>query len=198
MSPVLIVHSSKYGQTTKIANRIAEVLWREGVPSMLLTADEVPATIDITGYAGAIVGAPVHIQKHPKSVRKFVLSHRASLDHLPTAFYSVSMSAAGKDLSQQVAAQQLISEFLMDTRWRPTRTASFAGAIAYTKYGPLTKWVMRRIAKHEGASTDTSRDHEFTDWAAVDRFAADFALLVRPAGGPAPVRQHEHEPALAG
>ena len=29
---------------------------------------------------------------------------------------------------------------------------------------------MRLIAKREGAATDTSRDYEYTDWAALDRF----------------------------
>jgi menaquinone-dependent protoporphyrinogen IX oxidase len=28
---------------------------------------------------------------------------------------------------------------------------------------------MKRIAKAQGASTDTSRDHELTDWEALDR-----------------------------
>jgi menaquinone-dependent protoporphyrinogen oxidase len=34
---------------------------------------------------------------------------------------------------------------------------------------------MRRISRKEGGDTDTSRDYEYTDWAAVDRFAAEFA-----------------------
>ncbi|HUO53056.1 MAG TPA: flavodoxin domain-containing protein [Gemmatimonadaceae bacterium] len=199
MTPVLIVFATKYGQTAKIANRIAEVLWQDGVPSVLLTAGEVPATIDVTGYGGVIVGAPVLAGSHPKAARRFVASHRATLDHVPTAFFSVSMSAAGKELAQQVDAQRKITEFVEETRWRPTRTASFAGAIAYTKYGPLTKWFMKRIAKKEGASTDTSRDHEFTDWARVDRFAHEFGALVRAVHEPAPPLPAEpHEPAFIG
>ena len=34
---------------------------------------------------------------------------------------------------------------------------------------------MRFIAWREGAPTDTRRDYEFTDWAAVRQFALDFA-----------------------
>ncbi|HEY1905234.1 MAG TPA: hypothetical protein VGG91_04290 [Myxococcaceae bacterium] len=33
---------------------------------------------------------------------------------------------------------------------------------------------MRRIASREGGDTDTSRDYEYTDWAAVDRCAVEF------------------------
>jgi menaquinone-dependent protoporphyrinogen oxidase len=32
---------------------------------------------------------------------------------------------------------------------------------------------LRRIARKEGGPTDTSRDHELTDWAAVAALAAD-------------------------
>ena len=46
-----------------------------------------------------------------------------------------------------------------------------AGALAYTRYGFLTRFFMRRIAKKEGGPTDTSRDHELTDWGMVARFA---------------------------
>ena len=34
---------------------------------------------------------------------------------------------------------------------------------------------MKRIAATEGASTDTTRDHEYTDWGALDAMAARFA-----------------------
>ena len=33
---------------------------------------------------------------------------------------------------------------------------------------------MRRIAKKAGAETDTSRDYEYTDWVALDRFVEEF------------------------
>jgi len=45
---------------------------------------------------------------------------------------------------------------------------------------------MKKIAGAGGNPTDTSRDHVFTDWAAVDRFAADFAALAQPPVRPIP------------
>ena len=42
-------------------------------------------------------------------------------------------------------------------------------------------FVMRRIVSKEGGDTDTSRDYEYTDWAAVDAFAREFvAVAVAP------------------
>ena len=55
-----------------------------------------------------------------------------------------------------------------------------AGALPYTRYNFLVRFVMRRISKAEGGDTDTSRDYEYTDWAAVDRFAVEFVEDVTP------------------
>jgi menaquinone-dependent protoporphyrinogen oxidase len=185
MRPILIVHASKYGQTAKIADRMADVLHAEGIDGVVMHAEQVPVTIDLTAFSGVIVAAPVILQGHPKSARRFVLRHRVTLDSRPTAFVSVSGSAAGKELRHLLACEKMIEEFLKKTDWQPSCTASFAGAYAYTKYGPIVKWVMKRIAKAEGAPTDTSRDFEFTDWHAVDMFAIDFAATVRDQEAPA-------------
>jgi menaquinone-dependent protoporphyrinogen oxidase len=62
-----------------------------------------------------------------------------------------------------------------ETGWHPRRVELVAGALPYTRYNFLVRFVMRRISRKEGGDTDTSRDYEYTDWAAVDRFAAEFA-----------------------
>ena len=54
-----------------------------------------------------------------------------------------------------------------------------AGALLYTRYNFLVRFVMRQITKAEGGDTDTSRDYEYTDWDAVDRFAEAFARQLR-------------------
>ena len=67
--------------------------------------------------------------------------------------------------------------------------AVVAGALPYTRYSPLTRWMMRRIVAKAKGDTDTSRDYEYTDWEAVRRFAGEFALRVseqkRPGIAPA-------------
>lgn len=40
---------------------------------------------------------------------------------------------------------------------------------------------MKLIAKSEGTSTDTSHDHEYTDWAALDRFVGELLDAIEPA-----------------
>jgi menaquinone-dependent protoporphyrinogen oxidase len=44
--------------------------------------------------------------------------------------------------------------------------------------------MMRLIAGAAGGDTDTSRDYEYTDWEAVERFAMDFAARLHPVRAP--------------
>jgi menaquinone-dependent protoporphyrinogen oxidase len=50
--------------------------------------------------------------------------------------------------------------------------------MAYTRYNPVVRWVIKRISKRRGGPVDTSRDHEVTDWAQVRRFVDAVSSLV--------------------
>ena len=110
-------------------------------------------------------------------------------------FLSVSLSAAGAVDEGATAArresaaanvQKMIDRFVADTGFRPTIQHAVAGALLYRQYGVLVRLMMRFISTIVGASTDTSRDHEYTDWSAVDRFAAEIAArALRKKKGPA-------------
>ncbi len=65
--------------------------------------------------------------------------------------------------------------FFIETGWTPHQAHGVAGALFYTKYNPLVRMVLKRIAKKAGGATDTSRDYEYTDWAALERIVEDFA-----------------------
>jgi menaquinone-dependent protoporphyrinogen oxidase len=125
---------------------------------------------------GAILAASVHMQKHEAEMVRFVKRNRAELEAMPTLFLSVSLSEAGaEDMSKSAEdraaadAQGLIQAFLDETGWHPRHIRAVAGALLYSKYNFLVRFVMRRIASKTGAPTDTSRDYEFTDWEAQER-----------------------------
>ena len=70
---------------------------------------------------------------------------------------------------------------------RPAHVLPVAGALAYSQYNFIIRFVMKRIARKAGAPTDTSRDYEFTDWSTLDSFIKEAALsvdAVAPAGRP--------------
>jgi menaquinone-dependent protoporphyrinogen oxidase len=115
---------------------------------------------------------------------KFVKKHRDELARLVTAFLSVTLSEAGAEMSGAAPekrarfsadVQKIIDKFCKDTGWRPERVKPVAGALLYSKYNPLVRFVMKRIAQEAGGATDTSRDYEYTDWVGLDRFVDELA-----------------------
>ena len=87
---------------------------------------------------------------------------------VPSVFLSVSMAAA--NVLNRADARRWLKNwdeaFFAKTGWKPAHVEHVAGAQKFRKYDPITKWFMRRIAMEQGYETDTTRDHEYTDWAA--------------------------------
>lgn len=176
---ILIVYGTSYGQTAKIARRIAEIVMARGEIATLINADEVPRDLVLTAFDGVIVGGSVIAGKHQRAVRRFVLDHRNALDSMPCAFFSVSGSAGSSTERGRADAQRCLDRFLRDTGWRPGTTQTVAGAMTFTKYNPLLRWFMKRISKRNGVPCDTSRDYELTDWSQVQRFVDRFLTMLR-------------------
>jgi len=178
---ILIVYGSTYGQTAKVARFVADELTAAGEAVTLVNAAdlrrgvELPRGLARRDFDGVVVGASVLYNRHQRSVRRFVRAYRDVLNAVPSAFFSVSGSAANRDEAKVAEARRAVAELLRQTGWRPALTETVAGAMAYTKYNPFLRWTLKRMAAKEGAPTDTSRDHEFTDWEQVRRFARAFA-----------------------
>src|SRR6185503_13058560 len=153
----------------------------------LYDVNTMSASIDWPPYDWACVAASVHAGHHEPEMIAFVKHHRQALERLQAAFLSVTLSEAGaedvratKERRARSAAevQQMIDVFVQETGWRPARVLPVAGALAYSRYNFLIRFVMKRIARKAGAPTDTSRDYEFTDWLALDRFANEIAAEI--------------------
>jgi menaquinone-dependent protoporphyrinogen oxidase len=180
MSRILLLYASVEGQTQLIAERIAHVLREKGHRVDMLPADADPAQLDPAAYDGVIVGASIHYGHHPAYLLKLIPRLGKALTERPNAFFSVSLSAGGPR-PKLYAAQRYLDKFQRKSGWRPQLTASFAGALKYSLYGPIKRRVMIVFMTLGGGETDTSRDYEYTDWDAVVRFAGEFARLLKPA-----------------
>jgi menaquinone-dependent protoporphyrinogen oxidase len=175
-----VFFATSEGQTRRIATRIASVLHDLGLESRAIDmAGPDAAAIDWTHVRGALIGASIHAGKHPKAAERFVRSHAADLASVPSAFFSVSLAAASKNTVEVEAAEKLAKAFPPACGWTPVKIASVAGRLAYTEYGFFIRWVMKRIARKEGAPTDTSRDYELTNWEDVDKLAREMARNIR-------------------
>ncbi len=178
---ILVVYGTATGQTRKIVGFLAE-RWRSQAHIVeLCDADRLPRGLDPAGFDRVVVASCVRQGEYRRSVMRFVRRYRDALRAVPSVFLSVSMAAANR-LNRKDARRWLegwVAAFSERTGWKPPRVEHVAGAQMFTRYNPITKWFMRRIAMEQGYQADTTRDHEYTDWAALGEFAD---ALVSPAG----------------
>lgn len=177
---VPVFFATTEGQTRRIAERLAAAFHGHGIDSRAIdVADPDAALVDWTKVRGALVGASLHLDKHQKTVDRFVRAYASDLNAVPSAFFSVSLSAASKNEKEVDAAESLARAFPAARGWTPEMVVALAGRLAYREYGLLIRWVMKRIARKEGAPTDTSRDYELTDWMQVEQLARNMAQRIR-------------------
>ena len=172
MARVLVLYATVDGHTARVAERVAARLKQAGETVDLRAIAQAPASLEAAD--AVIVGGAIRYGHHPPALERWVRSHRAPLADKPNAFFSVCLSAGGPG-AKPLTAQGYLDAFRTRTGWAPRITASFAGALPYSRYGLFTRWMMRFIVGSAGGDTDMSRDYEYTDWQAVERFAAEFA-----------------------
>jgi menaquinone-dependent protoporphyrinogen oxidase len=122
--------------------------------------------------------------EHQDAIGAFAREHRDGLAARPSAFFQVCLSSASDDAERRAEATGYLDAFAEKTAWQPDTVASFAGALRFSEYGFLKRLMMKKIAAEATGDTDTSRDYEYTDWEAVDRFAVEFARFVEDGGAP--------------
>ncbi|MEQ5792474.1 hypothetical protein J4E06_15515 [Muricauda sp. NFXS6] len=169
---ILIVYGTSEGQTRKIARFMEEVLQGGDHKVVIADATEEPPSPD--GFEAVLIGASVHMQKYQSAVSNYVMRHLDILNKKHSAFFSVSMAIASNIEEEHEEIKKMTLDFLERTGWNPGEVQYFAGALKYTQYDYFKKLIMRMIAKKEGGSTDTSRDHEYTDWNNVKTFVLNF------------------------
>jgi menaquinone-dependent protoporphyrinogen oxidase len=171
MAKILIGYGTTEGQTARIAAHIAEVIRSHGIEAV---ARDLKQSKDagLDRHDAVIVGGSIHMGKHEDYVVDFVRKNRLKLEGLPSAFFSVSLAAHGDTAN----AEAYLAKFEQETGWQPAQVGLFGGALLYRQYGFLKRLMMKKIVsdKPGGLSTDTSRDHVYTDWDEVERFAEAF------------------------
>ena len=185
--PVAVLYGTFNSHTRLIAERVAADLAACGFPVEIQNVRGL-RSFNPESYAAAVLAAPVHMGKHDKAMVQFVKAHRGSLERLTAAFISVSMSEAGAERRGETPenharfvadVNMMLKRFFEETGWRPSVVLPVAGAILYSRYNFLVRFVMKQIARKEGGGTDTSRDYEYTDWDALDAFVKEFAQKIR-------------------
>ena len=176
---ILIAYASIEGQSEKIAQKIAQTVKRSGAEPLLVNTREHPEAPWPDDCDGLIAGGPLHREQHPQELARWLDAQRNNWKGLPTAFFSVSLSASSDRQSDRDDAQAVMQQFLDEIDMHPDMAVILAGALKYSRYGFFKKRIMRNIVeKSGGKDLDMSRDYEYTDWEQVREFAGQFAKRV--------------------
>jgi len=176
MARILVLYGTTDGHTAKVAARVAEALRTSGAAVDVVEAGTKEPEPD--QYGGVIVAASVHMRGYQRSVRQWVRRHAAAMRGKPSAFLSVSLGVLQTDPEVQREVNDIVSGFLRTTHWEPAMVQHVAGAVLYTKYNAIKRWIMKRIVRKAGGGTDTSRDYEYTNWDELRAFAERFERTV--------------------
>lgn len=176
MARMLVIYGTTEGHTEMIATAIGNALTTRGFDVDIIQAGTIdPRPAD---YDGVMVAASVHRGRYQAAVSKWLVEHVAELQSKPTAFVSASLGVLQQDPAVTAELEAIVHRFIDPLGWQPTIVKPVAGALLYTKYNLLTRWIMKRIAAKAGGDTDTSRDYDYTDWDDLRAFAEAFGRRV--------------------
>jgi menaquinone-dependent protoporphyrinogen oxidase len=168
MGNVLVVFATHYGQTRAIATYLAQCLRESGNTVDQYDITDKPPAPD--AYDAVVLGSRIELGHHAPALLDYIARHREALEARPTGFFSVSMAAVPRD-----DPSGYMTTMFDEVGWHPSEAVALGGALPYRHYGPILRFVMKRISKSAGHTTDTSRDHVFTDYAQVKAFADSMA-----------------------
>lgn len=168
MSNILIIYSSRDGQTQKICQRLKSVIERNTQQVTLVSIEEADR-VNLQTCDKIVMGASIHYGRHNPQVMAFIERNQSILESKPNAFFSVNV-VARKPGKQTPDSNPYLRKFLKRIHWKPKQLAVFAGKIDYPSYNMFDRSLIRLIMWMTKGPTDPSAVVEFTDWEQVEAF----------------------------
>jgi len=175
---VLISFATTEGQTRKIAERITLQVRERGHEVSLYDTASLMDVPEVAAFDAMIVAASVHEEHHQDSAINFTAAHLDELICKPSAFVSVSLSAAMPN--GRAEAQRYVDRFLAATGWSPAKTLLLGGALRWSECDYFQRQVLKHILLKGDVTPGEDVNYEFTDWMALQRFVEDFLASCVP------------------
>lgn len=166
---VLVAYGTRAGSTAGVAERVAEVLNRNGFAAQAIEAKKVG---DTAPYDAVVLGSSVRAGKLKPEVLKFLDKNKADLNSKPFAAFVVCLAMTGTDEKSRATASGYLDPVRL--RAKPLSEGLFAGAYDPSKLGFAERTIMKMIKATPG-------DHR--KWDEIEAWAAGLAPLfsARPA-----------------
>jgi menaquinone-dependent protoporphyrinogen oxidase len=171
---ILIVYGTTEGHTRNLCHFVADRLREAGHLVTLEEAGLDEAYPDPAPFDAVVLAASLHIGRYQPTLTRFARAHHEALNAKPSAFISVSLSAAGENPDDWEGLEECLARFRHETLWTPAMVHHAAGAIRYSHYDFFKRLALKFIAAKRGQTTVTSRDYDLTDYEALKRFVVEF------------------------
>ncbi len=174
---VLIVFGTTEGHTKRVVEQIRDTVAELGEQVELYESDRTPKSLDLAKHDAIVVAGSIHQGRHQDSIGDFVTAHLGELEALPTAFLSVSLSAAFED--GRPDAQSYVEQFLTKYGWQPSEIHLVAGALKHSEYDYFKEQFVRYVVLQDRSVAVGQEDLEFTDWDALKEFTTTFVETLK-------------------
>lgn len=172
MKKLLIIYGTTEGQTAKIVQYLEHQFFKAGIDVTSFNATEFPP--EPYGYDMILLAGSLHMERVQTAVIDYAAKYKQVIDRIPNALIMVSLSAADIDKEAKIGLENCVQELIESTGWKPKKVEHVAGALKYVEYNFFKRFILKQISKSKGSTTDTSQDHEFTDWDELNRFTEEF------------------------
>ncbi|MEU6541368.1 flavodoxin domain-containing protein [Streptomyces sp. NPDC047000] len=163
---VLVTYGTTNGSTAEIAEAVAGVLTKDGIPAETAPAGTVK---DITAYDAVLVGGGLYGGRWHRDARRFVRRNRRALAERPVWFFSsgpLDPSASEKDIPPVPAVRRAMDN--VDARGHVT----FGGRLEEGAKGRIAKMIVRN-----------GKGGDFRDFTEIEAWAEQVAGQLEGGGG---------------
>jgi menaquinone-dependent protoporphyrinogen oxidase len=162
-----ILYATVDGHTLKISNILKAQLLLNKQDIELFSIDEFDGKV--SDYDKFIIGSSIRYGLHHKKIIEFIKTHKAELDEVKTAFFSVNL-VARKPEKNKPDTNPYVIKFFKTIDWKPTVVEVFAGMLDYKKYKPFDRIMIQFIMWMTKGPTDRNTVIEYTNWDKVKEF----------------------------
>jgi menaquinone-dependent protoporphyrinogen oxidase len=160
---VLVAYATKYGATAEIAEKIGEVLRREGLQAEVQPADRVN---DLGAYTAVVLGSAIYAGQWRKEAATFLETNEQTLAGMPVWFFSSGPTGEGDPVELVKGWRFPEGQKAIADRIEPRDRAVFHGVLDAAKVNFAEKLIVKALKAPFG---------DFRDWDAITAWATAIA-----------------------
>ena len=173
---VLVIHGSRFGQSTKIARAMAGALEEAGIPTELAELNQYTIA-DPERHNGMLLVTSVRYGYFDRNAYRFIEKYRSWIDTVPSLAVTVCLTARSPE-QRSPETNSYAKQFIEKSGWT-SDIEVVAGALEYPRYKIWDRLAIQLIMKITDGPTDPTLNIEYTDWDQVREAAEQFAGVLR-------------------